>query len=546
MKYPLYNKNGSGNLLTLLFSACLSFLIILLLTPKGFILGTSSYWHTDAEDVTQYIAGFNYYFISDWHFPLLAFDSLNYPDGTRATFVDVIPLYSFLLKVFLPNSLYPFNPFGYWVAFCFIMQGVGAWFIAKELKINCLFTSLALSALLTSFPALLFRLGHISLMSHWILLFSLAFYFRAKRTGSLSIAGITILLFVSFYINIYLFVMASLIYASSIMMMLSRCYSLKKILLSVLPFFFVLISMLIFLFPLPPGGGARDSGFGFYSMNLLSPFVGGTLFDIRLPVMSGQYEGFNYLGLGVIFLLASCIIFFRDTIKISIKENIYLFSTLCLLTIYSLSGDVYFSNVLVLKLYYPAITEAVTSQFRASGRFFWPVGYCLVIYGVYKLFKIESKRYRYLLLAFVVIVQGADLQNQISLFKDRSKREQLEQINYKIWSEDIKNNNIKFIYFYPKFRCGGDPMKALLPIMNLSSKYNVKLNTGYIARYMPDCGNISTEIKNSSKENSLYVFDSNAYNQKDVAEFVANEPALSCNRRDFAYICRLTKGAEKQ
>lgn len=538
-------SNGNGNFLTFLLSIFVSLIIVLLLTPDGFILGTSSYWHTDAEDVTQYIAGFNYYFISDWHFPLLAFDSLNYPDGTRATFVDVIPLYSFLLKVFLPHSLYPFNPFGYWVAFCFIMQGVGAWFIAKELKINCILTSVVLSALLTAFPALLFRLGHISLMSHWILLFSLGFYFRTKRTESLSIIGVTILLFVSFYINIYLFVMACLIYVSSVARILSHYFSVKKLLLSALPFVFVLISMLIFLFPLPLGGGARDSGFGFYSMNLLSPFVGGTLFDIRLPVMSGQYEGFNYLGLGVILSLALSLIFFRGAIKKSIKENIFLFSVLFFLTIYSLSGDVYFSNVLVLKLYYPAITEAVTSQFRASGRFFWPVGYCLVIYGIYRIFKIESKRYRYLLLIIVMVVQGFDLHNQISLFKERSKRPVLEQINYKVWSEDIKNNNVKFIYFYPKFRCGGDPMKALLPIMNLSSKYNVKLNTGYIARYMPNCDNISLEIKNSLKENSLYVFDSNAYNQKDVAKFIADEPELSCNKRDFAYICRLTQGAEK-
>lgn len=543
MKYRLYH--GNGNFLTLLFSACLSLLIIILLTPKGFIIGTSSYWQTDAEDVTQYIAGFNYYFISDWHFPLLAFDSLNYPDGTRATFVDVIPLYSLILKVLLPHSFYPFNPYGYWVAFCFIMQGVGAWFIAKELKINCIFTILALSALLTAFPALLFRLGHISLMSHWILLFSFGFYLRAKVHNMLSTISITALLFVSFYINIYLFVMASLIYVASILMVLNRTFSLKKALISAMPFAVVLISMLIFLFPLPPGGGARDSGFGFYSMNLLSPFKGGTLFDLRLPVMGGQYEGFNYLGLGVITSLILSLVFFQREMKKSIKDNFYLFAVLCLLTIYSLSGDVYFSNILIAKLHYPKLSEAITSQFRASGRFFWPVGYCLFIYSIYRVSKIESRKYRYSMLLIIVIIQWGDLNNQISLFKERSKRPMLEQIDYNVWADDVKSNNIKNIYFYPKFRCGGDPMKSLLPIMNLSSKYNIKLNTGYIARYMPDCSNIASEIEESNKESSLYVFDSNAYNEKDVAKFMEAQPNLSCSKRDFAYICRLTQGAKK-
>jgi hypothetical protein len=516
-----------------------------LLTPKGFILGTSSYWHTDAEDVTQYIAGFNYYFISNWHFPLLAFDSLNYPDGTRATFVDVVPLYSFILKIFLPHSLYPFNPFGFWIAFCFLMQGIGAWFITKELKINCIFTTLALSALLTAFPAFLFRLGHISLMSHWILLFSIGYYFRAKITSSLPIISMTILLFVSFYINIYLFVMASFLYLASILTLQSRGFSFKKLLLSALPFVFVLLSMLIFLFPLPPGGGVRDSGFGFYSMNLLSPFKGGSLFDMRLPVMPGQYEGFNYLGLGVIISLFFLVVNFHNELKKSIKDNIFLFAILCIFTVYSLSGDVYFSNILIAKLHYPKISEAITSQFRASGRFFWPVGYCLFIYIIYRLSKIESKKYRYSILLAIVIIQWGDLNSQISLFKERSKRTELEQINYSVWIDDIKNNDIKYIYFYPKFRCGGAPMKTLLPIMNLSSKYNIKLNTGYIARYMPDCNDISSEIKSSIKDNSLYVFDSNAYNEKDVATLIKEEPNLSCSTRDFAYICRLMKGAKK-
>src|SRR5262249_48903744 len=49
------------------------------------------------------------------------------------------------------------------------------------------------------------------------------------------------------------------------------------------------------------------SGFDFYSMNLLSPINPAPFRSIALPSLpfatAGQYEGYNYLGLGIIGLL---------------------------------------------------------------------------------------------------------------------------------------------------------------------------------------------------------------------------------------------------
>ncbi|HEN3648047.1 TPA: hypothetical protein U5E43_004226, partial [Yersinia enterocolitica] len=101
-----------------------------------FIIGDSSFWMSEVDDVTQYISGFNMYLSSPWNFPLLAFDSLNYPQGTRVTFVDAIPIYSFILKLLLPENIAPFNPFGYWIALCLLLQGISAWWITKELNVD--------------------------------------------------------------------------------------------------------------------------------------------------------------------------------------------------------------------------------------------------------------------------------------------------------------------------------------------------------------------------------------------------------------------------
>lgn len=94
------------------FAVAFGLFFVLRHFPLDFILGTNSYWQTEVEDVTQYFAGFNAFFNAPFSFPLLAFDSINYPQGTRATFVDAIPLYAFLLKVFVPKSFAPFNPLG--------------------------------------------------------------------------------------------------------------------------------------------------------------------------------------------------------------------------------------------------------------------------------------------------------------------------------------------------------------------------------------------------------------------------------------------------
>lgn len=538
MKLILKKPN---NILGLFLCALLSFLIIYQISPKGFIIGTSSYWNSDAEDITQYISGFNLYLKADFQWPLLAFDSLNYPVGTRATFVDVIPIYAFILKVILPEDVKWFNPFGLWIALCFIFQGIAAWWICKELKINNWVVVLSQTVLLSLFPALLYRLGHISLMSHWIILFAIALYIRCCRKKEYCTLGWTTLLFFSFYINIYLFIMASLIYLSACLQVYFRfkIKDLKAIIFILTPCFLVFLSLFIFLLPLPTGGVASDTGFGFYSMNLLSPFIGGNIFALQSQVMPGQYEGFNYLGFGtIVFIIATFVIDKNKCIEY-VKFNIYIFVICFLFFIYSLSSEIYFSQTLIAKVYYPPLLDSITTQFRASGRFFWPVGYLIIIFSSYFLYKkIKSQYFVSILFLTVTLLQLYDIKDQINLFKVRSSRPAVEQINYKDWKDFLQTNQVKNIYFYPKFRCGGDPLKTLLPVMKIASEMDLNVNTGYIARYFPECNDITKEIETSNRESSVYIFDLNSYKESDVINYLPRNETYSCEKKDFALICR--------
>jgi hypothetical protein len=190
-----------------LVSAVLGAAFVMAVFGTDFVMGRSVFWRTDMRDVTQYVAGFNFYFNTPWQSPLLAFDALNYPQGTLATFVDAIPLFALLLKVLAPDAWAPFNPYGFWVAICFVFQAIGGWCIAKELQTKSWTFLLSLLGLLLSFPALLDRIGHISLMSHWLLLFAVALYLRSQQANVWPQMRWTILCVAAFYINIYLFVM---------------------------------------------------------------------------------------------------------------------------------------------------------------------------------------------------------------------------------------------------------------------------------------------------------------------------------------------------
>ena len=72
---------------------------------------------------------------------------------------------------------------------------------------------------------------------------------------------------------------------------------------ALLPCGVLFLTLWVTMLPLPPGKVTPEWGFGYYSMNLLSPFLGGSLIDVPFRVAPGQYEGYNYLGLGVLLAL---------------------------------------------------------------------------------------------------------------------------------------------------------------------------------------------------------------------------------------------------
>lgn len=522
-----------------LIACTLGVLFVFRYFPPGFLDGSSSYWLTESDDVTQYIAGFNAYFHSPWKFPLLSFDSLNYPEGTRATFVDIIPIYAFLLKLFLPMSTPTFNPFGYWVGLVFLLQSCCGWWVLRELNIKSWAALISFIVVLLYMPALLSRLGHISLMSHWIILAALALYIRGYKEERLSVIGWTVLFFIAFYVNVYLFVMALAVYSCSVLVSYKQI-SVVSIVRSIIPLCPIVLSVFIFIFPIPMGQVSTEWGFGYYSMNLLAPITGSAFFSIPDASMPGQFEGFNYLGLGVIAaFIASFVYLRRDGWGVVVRHR-FLSLLMLLFTVYALSNLVYIGVHQLFVINYPPFMTTLTSQFRASGRFFWPVGYAIVIFSFLMLYRKLSPARFYLVMMLLVLVQFADVAMARHNFVAGMSRPYSPILSTKLWEGEI-GRDVKYLYFYPKFRCGKmDSLTTLMPVMKYAAMHNLKLNTGYIARHQPPCDEESliNEISNSEKGKSAFIFVKSEFvDLKHVYRLLPNALKTQCAEIDFAFVC---------
>lgn len=519
----------------LLVAISLAAVFLFLMMPEGFIKGTSSYWLSQQDDITQYIAGFNAYFSQEWNFPIWKLDAFNYPIGTRTTFTDSIPIYAFLLKLFVPASAFPFNPYGYWVAFCFIAQAIAVWLILKELKNTSWLALIVLTTLLLTFPALLARLGHISLMSHFIILFAFYLYIRSARVAFQPILW-TLLLTVVFHINIYLFTMAVTIFFATIAQRYKDLPLKTQLLQLSLPLIVLASSLFLTIFPLESGTFTRDFGWGYYSMNLLSPFDGSSFFTIPNAQMPGQYEGFNYLGLGILLFFPYAIQLQRQNDTTFYKRHRYMLILLALFAIYSLSYKIYFGHFKVLSFSYPSFMDSLVHQFRASGRFFWPVAYAIMIFSVVMISK-YSTRYKYLLLVLLCFIQFSDLKNRFTIFEQTSLRNSPTHLDTQKWKNTLSKST-ENLYFYPKFRCGKKPPHtSLLPTMLFAAQNKLTLNTGYIARYQPNCNDIAQEISHSNPATSSYIFVKNEFTYEKINSFLPKDFNLTCKELDFAWIC---------
>jgi len=572
---PLNNALGLWNRGPgLLCALVLAFLMGFLVLPSGFITGTHPYWLAQNQDITQYQAGMVAFIQESWHIPLLRIESLNWPQGTLATFADIIPLYALLLKALAPFLQLPPNPFGYWVGLCLGLQAFASWWVLRAARINDAIALIGLTLLLLYFPAWLARMGHISLLSQWLIVLAIGLAINEKRTDQAQPIVWWLLIMTSLFINIYLCAMVIVIAIAQAMVWPRRLGWLTSLAWIGLGGLSGGCILWLLLWPFPPSTGAPDGGYGLYSANLLALFSGTSenllYFGFASPEQA--FEGFNYLGLGglMLCLILLLVVLWEglstklgkqigssalsnskiSTSQISTSErsafpiSLGLAIALAFMAAYSLSNQVYIGPKLLLSWNNLTFLDSITGQFRASGRFLWPLGYGALICSVIVVYRSFPRALARSLIILGIFFQGLDLWPQLQTLHSPRVDAHSQIIEFAQWQMMLPKAT-EHLYFFPKMRCAqhSDLYQTLLPTMRFATQANLTINTAYLARYQPICHQEQSEIASSDPSKSVYIFTLQEYNMTKIEKLFPVDWRVFCQAQDFANVCTATKSS---
>ena len=435
--------------LVLCLCACMGVLAFLVIYGPAPLDPMSDTWLLagyDEGDITQHYAGWLAFRNSPWAFPLGYAANLSVPDGVIISYTDSIPWVAILCKLLHGMLPATWQYFGLYTLLCFVLQGLAAGLLVRRFSQSGLFTVMA-SALFVFAPILLDRaLRHTALASHWLILFSLYLYLQYRQSlqscsaAHLQQGGASVrparFPWQCFLLNILAIGLHPYMMPITMLFTLLCCIERgfhgmreKAFIRWAKAAGLMLAALLSTVFAgwcLGVVGwttGDSREGFGFYSMNLnaicnpFSPFgYQWSRFLPALPQGPGQYEGFNYMGLGVLALLGlAAALLLRHCAKTHaqglgawLRRNALLLAAALFLTAFACSNMVTLGDA-SLTIPLPQKLLQLCGIFRSSGRMFYTVWYLLLLGALAALSRLTPQRLSAALLALLLSVQLLDL-----------------------------------------------------------------------------------------------------------------------------------------
>ncbi len=398
------------------------YLILLLLAVLSFTLkfGLSNLLPThDAwllrGDWAQHYQSWEYFRQLPWQFPLGTLTGYFYPVQTSIGFTDSIPILALFFKsirFLLPET---FQYIGIWLLLCFFLQNVFAYkLVGLVCKNNPVYRWLG-TLILSASTVLLFRLGHPALCAHWLILASF-YYYLSDLTGIQKVQRSLVLLVLVSFIHPYLVLVVVVLFAALLVKVyaieksVSRELLLKNALLAI-PCVFIPWYLTGF-FSFGDGGSAQAGGFGLYSANLnnfINSFGQSNVFKQLATGTEGQYEGFAYLGAGILLLLVYLFTLNKPSLNWRKSAFLPLVVVALLLYVFSLSSQIYFYNIVVVDLKTDGLYNKFGQVFQSSGRFAWVLFYLINLFAIKKLAETHTPNKASLVLAVVLLVQVFDI-----------------------------------------------------------------------------------------------------------------------------------------
>ncbi len=465
--------------------------------------GSAEYWGfphgvvgSSWGDMAGALSGYDSFAREGWQWPLFHVAALGGADGVNIIYTDSTPILSLAGRLLfrLTGRVVPL--YGAWAGGCILGMALASTLLARTLGARSLLSAGAAAVLGVSMPPLLARWGHLSLMAQWLIPLALAGYVALvrERTGPWRVWAVaTALPLLSLLIHPYLFLMVLGIAAAIPLQAAWTGFMRPGAAALVLAGLgAVLAGAMAAMGHFGGGGLVPAGGFGSFSTNLASAFVpqrSGVL-PLGTPgIMQGvwgQFEGFAYLGLGVLVLLW----FGRRWLpgRAALRRHPFLLAVMLGCTALAVSNEVYLAQFHLFTIPLPDAVLRLAGVVRASGRFIWVPVYLTA--GLAIAAAAHHPRASVLLLS-AALLQWLDVRPWRGLIEESVAHSAPAALDTAAWKEAV--GGVDRVLVDPPWQCTPEReaylwvFRASIHIQLLVSEAGRSTNTVYAARGRPDC-----------------------------------------------------------
>ena len=429
----------------------------------------------------------------DWQFPPGRIVSYGYPVGTSIAYTDSIPLLAFPFKLVRSLVGVDFQYLGAWLLVGYVLQGVFGVLLLRRQTARVSLQLLGCSLFVMS-PPFLLRYGHPALSAHWILLAGLYIYFAFDGPTLPILARWALVGAVAAATHPYLAMMVVVLAAAHHGRLAIANTQLVAWRSALAPVVIGAVMLTVFwltgYFVIESSSSVQGPGLGVFSMNALAPIMpteGPTLFSpgpFRYATL-GQYEGYAYLGGGVLLLslLAPIVFMVRGVVRQRLRrrhaQHVPLVLACALLVLMALSPTVTAGGVVLFE--YDERWWGPLTVFRASGRMFWPVFYLLVLGVVTATVRWFRFPVAAAIMATAVGLQVVDLSAVFSELRSVRRRVWDSTLSSPLWSIVPQYRHLVLV---PTNMCALPPHAIdYEPFALLAGRAGVTINAGFAARF---------------------------------------------------------------
>jgi hypothetical protein len=454
-------------------------------------------------DGAQHVLGWLFFRHEPWSWPLGSVSSFPYPVGTTVGYTDSIPWLAIFAKIVSPILPPDFQYMGLWLGGCFFLQG---WFgvrIVQALSPDPLIHILGGACFILD-PVLLWRLGHESLCAHWLLLGLIWLHLRpwpAGRPPQRALVTTLVFCLISAGVHPYL---GAMVWALALALVcklhwIDQCLPARQMVLWGGGYGVVILSVFLALGYIGSGVTWGAHGFGEYSADLLTLAnpAGTSRFLPALPVAPRQYEGFGFVGSGVLILgtLGIAIIWYNPSVLASRAWKPWLPLAICavILAVFALSSRVtlFGKPILTMGHAYRPIMDII-APFRGSGRFIWPLHYVGIsaIVALWVAYYQPHRLITYIVFISIITIQILDFKGPfLGWYYDYPQRKQPFMLQMDDWQH--ARGLYKHMVLYPPQILGGTlpgcvmpgfDQDFYIPLAYRAYRLNLTFNSGYFAR----------------------------------------------------------------